>query len=73
MNHRNTLNTRLLPLSILISSLFDNSRKGTRVNAGLGANVNVTKNLSVGSEVKVSKGKNVDTPVTINLGVAYSF
>jgi outer membrane autotransporter protein len=55
------------------SEMFDNSRKGTRVNAGLGANVNVTKNLSVGSEVKVSKGKNVDTPVTINLGVAYTF
>ncbi|WP_261374173.1 autotransporter outer membrane beta-barrel domain-containing protein [Yersinia massiliensis] len=55
------------------NEMFDNSRKGTRINAGLGANVNVTKNLSVGSEVKVSKGKNVDTPVTINLGVAYTF
>ena len=55
------------------NEMFDNSRKGTRVNTGVGANVNVTKNLSVSSEVKVSKGKNVDTPVTINLGVAYTF
>ncbi|WP_261372068.1 autotransporter outer membrane beta-barrel domain-containing protein [Yersinia bercovieri] len=53
--------------------MFDNSRKGTRVNAGVGMNVNMTKNLSIGSEVKLSKGKNVDTPVTINLGVGYTF
>ncbi|WP_145594985.1 autotransporter outer membrane beta-barrel domain-containing protein, partial [Yersinia aleksiciae] len=52
---------------------FDNSRKGTRVNAGAGINVNMTKNLSVGSEVKLSKGKNISTPVTINLGVGYTF
>ncbi|WP_327214724.1 autotransporter outer membrane beta-barrel domain-containing protein [Yersinia aleksiciae] len=52
---------------------FDNSRKGTRVNAGAGINVNLTKNLSVGSEVKLSKGKNISTPVTINLGVGYTF
>ncbi|WP_144416379.1 autotransporter outer membrane beta-barrel domain-containing protein, partial [Yersinia aleksiciae] len=52
---------------------FDNSRKGTRVNAGAGVNVNLTKNLSVGSEVKLSKGKNISTPVTINLGVGYTF
>ncbi|MGP6378829.1 autotransporter outer membrane beta-barrel domain-containing protein [Yersinia bercovieri] len=53
--------------------MFDNSRKGTRMNAGVGMNVNMTKNLSIGSEVKLSKGKNVDTPVTINLGVGYTF
>ncbi|HHL2729594.1 TPA: autotransporter outer membrane beta-barrel domain-containing protein [Yersinia enterocolitica] len=53
--------------------MFDNSLKGTRANAGVGVNVNLTSNLSVGSEVKVSKGKNIATPMTINMGVAYTF
>ncbi|HEN3654083.1 TPA: autotransporter outer membrane beta-barrel domain-containing protein [Yersinia enterocolitica] len=55
------------------NELFDNSLKGTRANAGVGVNVNLTSNLSVGSEVKVSKGKNIATPMTINMGVAYTF
>ncbi|WP_145517723.1 autotransporter outer membrane beta-barrel domain-containing protein [Yersinia mollaretii] len=58
---------------IVNNETFDNSRKGTRVNAGVGVNINMTKNLSVGSEVKLSKGKNIDTPITINLGVGYTF
>ncbi|MDR7873873.1 autotransporter outer membrane beta-barrel domain-containing protein [Yersinia mollaretii] len=58
---------------IVNSETFDNSRKGTRVNASVGVNINMTKNLSVGSEVKLSKGKNIDTPITINLGVGYTF
>ncbi|WP_235896870.1 autotransporter outer membrane beta-barrel domain-containing protein [Yersinia thracica] len=53
--------------------IFDNSLKGTRANAGVGVNVNLTSNLSIGSEVKVSKGKNIATPMTINMGVAYTF
>ena len=53
--------------------MFDNSLKGTRANAGVGVNVNLTSNLSIGSEVKVSKGKNIATPMTINMGVAYTF
>ncbi|MGT3308326.1 autotransporter outer membrane beta-barrel domain-containing protein, partial [Yersinia enterocolitica] len=55
------------------NELFDNSLKGTRANAGVGVNVNLTSNLSVGSEVKVSKGKNIATPMTVNMGVAYTF
>ncbi|ENB6685558.1 TPA: autotransporter outer membrane beta-barrel domain-containing protein [Yersinia enterocolitica] len=55
------------------NEMFDNSLKGTRANAGVGVNVNLTSNLSVGSEVKVSKGKNIATPMTINMGVAYTF
>lgn len=58
---------------VINNETFDNSRKGTRVNAGVGVNINMTKNLSVGSEVKLSKGKNIDTPITINLGVGYTF
>lgn len=58
---------------VVNNETFDNSRKGTRVNAGVGVNINMTKNLSVGSEVKLSKGKNIDTPITINLGVGYTF
>lgn len=58
---------------IVNNETFDNSRKGTRVNAGVGVNINMTKNLSVGSEVKLSKGKNIDTPITINLGAGYTF
>lgn len=52
---------------------FDNSQKGSRTNAGVGINVNLTRNLSVNSEVMLSKGKKVETPMTINLGVAYTF
>ncbi|WP_145573306.1 autotransporter outer membrane beta-barrel domain-containing protein [Yersinia alsatica] len=52
---------------------FDNSQKGSRTNAGVGINVNLTRNLSVNSEVMLSKGKKVETPITINLGVAYTF
>lgn len=52
---------------------FDNSQKGSRTNAGVGVNVNLTRNLSVNSEVMLSKGKKVETPMTINLGVAYTF
>ncbi|WP_246103939.1 autotransporter outer membrane beta-barrel domain-containing protein [Yersinia kristensenii] len=55
------------------NEMFDNSLKGTRANAGVGINVNLTSNLSIGSEVKVSKGKNIATPMTINMGVAYTF
>lgn len=55
------------------NEMFDNSLKGTRANAGVGVNVNLTSNLSIGSEVKVSKGKNIATPMTINMGVAYTF
>ncbi|CNH34179.1 putative pertactin family virulence factor/autotransporter [Yersinia kristensenii] len=55
------------------NEMFDNSLKGTRANAGVGINVNLTSNLSIGSEVKVSKGKNITTPMTINMGVAYTF
>lgn len=52
---------------------FNNSLKGTRANTGVGVNVNLTKNLSIGSEVKFSKGKNIETPMTINAGVGYTF
>ncbi|CNH50500.1 putative pertactin family virulence factor/autotransporter [Yersinia intermedia] len=55
------------------NEMFDNNLKGTRANAGVGVNVNLTSNLSIGSEVKVSKGKNIATPMTINMGVAYTF
>ncbi|MHA3659458.1 autotransporter outer membrane beta-barrel domain-containing protein [Yersinia enterocolitica] len=58
---------------VINNEMFDNSLKGTRANAGVGVNVNLTSNLSVGSEVKVSKGKNIATPMTINMGVAYTF
>ncbi|EKN3726021.1 TPA: autotransporter outer membrane beta-barrel domain-containing protein [Yersinia enterocolitica] len=58
---------------VINNEVFDNSLKGTRANAGVGVNVNLTSNLSVGSEVKVSKGKNIATPMTINMGVAYTF
>ncbi|HDV7160905.1 TPA: autotransporter outer membrane beta-barrel domain-containing protein [Yersinia enterocolitica] len=58
---------------VINGEMFDNSLKGTRANAGVGVNVNLTSNLSVGSEVKVSKGKNIATPMTINMGVAYTF
>ncbi|ENA3445111.1 autotransporter outer membrane beta-barrel domain-containing protein [Yersinia enterocolitica] len=58
---------------LINNEMFDNSLKGTRANAGVGVNVNLTSNLSVGSEVKVSKGKNIATPMTINMGVAYTF
>ncbi|EKN3470507.1 TPA: autotransporter outer membrane beta-barrel domain-containing protein [Yersinia enterocolitica] len=55
------------------NEMFNNSRKGSRANAGVGINVNLTKNLSIGSEVKFSKGKNIETPMTINMGVGYTF
>ncbi|AIN16684.1 outer membrane autotransporter barrel domain protein [Yersinia rochesterensis] len=55
------------------NDMFDNNLKGTRANVGMGINVNLTSNLSIGSEVKVSKGKNITTPMTINMGVAYTF
>ncbi|CNH01264.1 putative pertactin family virulence factor/autotransporter [Yersinia pekkanenii] len=55
------------------NKILDNGLKGTRANAGLGINVNLTSNLSIGSEAKVSKGKNIATPMTINMGVAYTF
>lgn len=55
------------------NEMFDNNLKGTRANAGVGVNVNLTSNLSIGSEVKASKGKNIATPMTINMGVAYTF
>ncbi|WP_186368280.1 autotransporter outer membrane beta-barrel domain-containing protein [Yersinia rochesterensis] len=55
------------------NEMFDNNLKGTRANVGMGINVNLTSNLSIGSEVKVSKGKNITTPMTINMGVAYTF
>ncbi|MFL4557646.1 autotransporter outer membrane beta-barrel domain-containing protein [Yersinia kristensenii] len=55
------------------NEMFDNSLKGTRANAGVGINVNLTSNLSIGSEVKISKGKNIATPMTINMAVAYTF
>ncbi|HGK4602152.1 TPA: autotransporter outer membrane beta-barrel domain-containing protein [Yersinia enterocolitica] len=58
---------------VINNEMFDNSLKGTRANAGVGVNVNLTSNLSVSSEVKVSKGKNIATPMTINMGVAYTF
>ncbi|ELY5243626.1 autotransporter outer membrane beta-barrel domain-containing protein [Yersinia enterocolitica] len=55
------------------NEMFNNSRKGSRANAGVGINVNLTKNLSIGSEVKFSKGKNIEPPMTINMGVGYTF
>ncbi|HDL8630640.1 TPA: autotransporter outer membrane beta-barrel domain-containing protein [Yersinia enterocolitica] len=55
------------------NEMFNNSRKGSRANAGVGINVNLTKNLSIGSEVKFSKDKNIETPMTINMGVGYTF
>lgn len=58
---------------IINNEKFDNSQKGSRTNAGVGINVNLTNNLSVNSEVMLSKGKKVETPMTINLGVAYTF
>lgn len=58
---------------IINNEKFDNSQKGSRANAAVGLNVNLTRNLSINSEVALSKGKKVETPMTINLGVAYTF
>lgn len=55
------------------NEIFDNSLKGTRANAGAGINVNLNSNLAISTEVKLSKGQNVETPMTINMGVAYNF
>ncbi|HHD9885509.1 TPA: autotransporter outer membrane beta-barrel domain-containing protein [Yersinia enterocolitica] len=55
------------------NEIFDNSLKGTRANAGVGINVNLNTNLAISTEVKLSKGQNVETPMTINMGVAYNF
>jgi outer membrane autotransporter protein len=55
------------------SETFDNNLNGTRINGGVGINVNLTSALSVDSAVKLSTGKNIKTPMTINLGVAYRF
>ncbi|CQI97958.1 pertactin family virulence factor/autotransporter [Yersinia rohdei] len=52
---------------------FKNDLSGTRANIGLGVNAQLTKAVSVNTEVKFGKGKNIESPITANIGVGYSF
>ncbi|CFR06869.1 pertactin family virulence factor/autotransporter [Yersinia frederiksenii] len=58
---------------VINNEQFGNDLSGTRANVGLGMNAQVSKNVSVTSEVKFAKGKNISSPVTMNVGISYSF